>query len=995
MAQHENSKRLVFTSDKPVTEDQLGTHKHLANLLVQITQSESDNPIVIGLFGGWGTGKSSIVKMYEKNAEQHDIKNIYLDAWVFANARERFGAGFLKSLAYTLLPDNSVEKFIRGIDEKSEIWETRHDISTQTWVYLLAVLFVLLGLVFLSTFWVGFNEEIKLNLMLFLVGILVVNGLLEFILPKIMTTSESRTIDESYNKVEHFKKKFQEVIQKSSYKTISVVVDNLDRVEPSDALEMIRMLKTFVNDDDLNGKRFVLIVPCDEQELAKHINSELYVYDAHEFLQKFFNISIPVPELVREDIVAFTKKEFDKVSGSLTPSLSDVDTSLVSFIISRAARRNPRQIKVLINSFVGYWQSAGLAGTAGIDRGISPLGAVVYISLSYLRKGEELPRKIGNVFSIQPKGSENELKEFLDSIREFLGRITDLEWSYLKRLQISDDEREIPHFIDIYFAVTDLNWKQLDTLITNETNIIDLISRLDTKVREEDSVSRERFVKWVFSLISKGEISAPALPYRINSYINYIVSGHENDWSPFADEGLAEYIIQAKVNHEKIIAILEILKARFAENRPVSSQIRFVFKLVDLSKSEFWESHAFYDKLAGVLDAAIYHLIPKVEDQFIELLLKNLQVVIFEGTGVRLAEDLIGRYPKNGFKDIDLTDIFYNLPSKNIGSYAFAARWLQLSVLSNKPVTFGKISLILQTVEALLDFDNISSIQTRLPNSDNFQEIVSGLEGVFVRGVSSEIKRDLLYGTLAMSLLSLLGEKLKVSRYTVAQNSFRDNLFPKLAGQFTQLDTEDKILFVKYLDKYPKILDAAPVNHLATLSRNEDLQLLSRLVNNLSQLDGVIAELIDRSYFGKVFSATIQLAHEDSVIDLEDVLVNAVFRVFERKAPPVQNYQEIDSALKSLKNREITDDLIKKHVVWLINRTDWNEKNSIEISVNKIKILENIVPIGKEIKTLLKEKIASSRVDILESILSDVARTWITNHLAIPPKKGASHARKS
>jgi hypothetical protein len=43
---------LIFSSDKPVSRDQLGTHQHIAHFLKKTLFSKSDNPLVIGLFGG-------------------------------------------------------------------------------------------------------------------------------------------------------------------------------------------------------------------------------------------------------------------------------------------------------------------------------------------------------------------------------------------------------------------------------------------------------------------------------------------------------------------------------------------------------------------------------------------------------------------------------------------------------------------------------------------------------------------------------------------------------------------------------------------------------------------------------------------------------------------------------------------------------------------------------------------------------------------------------
>ena len=127
-----------------------------------------------------------------------------------------------------------------------------------------------------------------------------------------------KTIDETYNQADHFKNCFQKIVKHSTKDKISVVIDNIDRVDPTDALEIIRVLKTFVDGKILkdNGiKKFVLIVPCDEHELSMHIKTHLHLDNSHEFLRKFFNISISIPKLVHEDIYNITKDELDDVNG--------------------------------------------------------------------------------------------------------------------------------------------------------------------------------------------------------------------------------------------------------------------------------------------------------------------------------------------------------------------------------------------------------------------------------------------------------------------------------------------------------------------------------------------------------------------------------------------------------------------------------------------------------------------------------------------------------
>ena len=74
-------------SDTETTTDLLGYTVH-ANLLKQVIMSEQNLPVTIGLYGDWGSGKSSILKILEERIQNDaDSKDdsivIYFDGWSF------------------------------------------------------------------------------------------------------------------------------------------------------------------------------------------------------------------------------------------------------------------------------------------------------------------------------------------------------------------------------------------------------------------------------------------------------------------------------------------------------------------------------------------------------------------------------------------------------------------------------------------------------------------------------------------------------------------------------------------------------------------------------------------------------------------------------------------------------------------------------------------------------------------------------------------------
>src|SRR5690554_3180825 len=76
--------------------DFLKTKTYADNLTKIINNSESNKVFTIGLFGSWGTGKSSIVKTSEQDFDSKKVKFITYDAWQYVN--DSFRRMFLRKL---------------------------------------------------------------------------------------------------------------------------------------------------------------------------------------------------------------------------------------------------------------------------------------------------------------------------------------------------------------------------------------------------------------------------------------------------------------------------------------------------------------------------------------------------------------------------------------------------------------------------------------------------------------------------------------------------------------------------------------------------------------------------------------------------------------------------------------------------------------------------------------------------------------------------------
>ena len=70
-------------SDKETTEDLLGYTVH-ASLLKSVVTNDKNLPITVGLYGDWGSGKTSILKILEEELKNdNDTVVVYFDGWSF------------------------------------------------------------------------------------------------------------------------------------------------------------------------------------------------------------------------------------------------------------------------------------------------------------------------------------------------------------------------------------------------------------------------------------------------------------------------------------------------------------------------------------------------------------------------------------------------------------------------------------------------------------------------------------------------------------------------------------------------------------------------------------------------------------------------------------------------------------------------------------------------------------------------------------------------
>jgi len=87
--------------DNETVEDLIGFRVH-AELIAEVVSDPKLLPVTMGVFGEWGNGKTSIMKMLQKQlAEDEELAVLYFDAWLFEgydDAKSALISSILKQL---------------------------------------------------------------------------------------------------------------------------------------------------------------------------------------------------------------------------------------------------------------------------------------------------------------------------------------------------------------------------------------------------------------------------------------------------------------------------------------------------------------------------------------------------------------------------------------------------------------------------------------------------------------------------------------------------------------------------------------------------------------------------------------------------------------------------------------------------------------------------------------------------------------------------------
>ena len=258
---------------------------------------------MFSLYGEWGSGKSTLMK-YLKKEMNADFRCFFFEAWEFEST------------------DNLPLSLLEYLTEETE------SITDELCKEIIEVSTQLLK---------GFTKAVTIK-----TPIINFNG------KEFVQAFEEKKPDSFYKLKKDFKTKFLQwegaASRESQYNLI--FIDDLDRCEPENVLNLLSALKLFFT----NGARTVFFCGIDKKAVQQAVQTKYGdVVKSNEYLEKIFDISFTMP--TKFDLEKLCEEYFDpKIIINLNGKEKTLARRLSNFL-EAIHFTNPRKVKKVLNRF--------------------------------------------------------------------------------------------------------------------------------------------------------------------------------------------------------------------------------------------------------------------------------------------------------------------------------------------------------------------------------------------------------------------------------------------------------------------------------------------------------------------------------------------------------------------------------------------------------------------------------------------------------------------
>lgn len=432
MSTEENKKQGL--TDEAATVDLFNINKHLDGLSRFI--KACNTPMTISIQGSWGSGKTSIMKMVEHEIEK-DVIPVFFNTWQFS----QFDLG--NSLAFSM-----IKVLLNKLHDNDENFIKRFT--------LLCGNALTTALKAVSIY----NCNIDIN------------------------KCKENTPDYNYaEQIENLHKHFQEVVDRACEREhkdrVVIFVDDFDRLVPSKAVELLEVLKLF-----LDCKQCVFVLAIDYEVVIRgaiekygfaSYNSEKIdekernrEYEkGKSFFDKIIQVPFKVPVAVY-DIKNYLKDGFNKINLKI----DDDDLQDYIDLCASSIGSNPRSLKRLLNAFL----LLTFIGEGSIDLNNKDKAKLLFAALCLQQYNEKIYNLIVSHCKCdlndeaQVDGSVHELYELLCELSNEESTCNDINDGYGTDFLASDLDLYRKSFCDCFLRTAKIEISENDNNCESDSN---------------------------------------------------------------------------------------------------------------------------------------------------------------------------------------------------------------------------------------------------------------------------------------------------------------------------------------------------------------------------------------------------------------------------------------------------------------------------------------------------------------------------------------------
>ena len=303
---------LIDDVEEAPTHDFISLSKTIANVIRNSTPH-----FTIGIYGEWGTGKTTLMKSIESNLQEtfsfeggKKILPLWFNAWKYEREDNVATISLLKTVGYA----------ISG--------HQRFDTLSKTIFKSLTIV----------------NKDMMQNIAMQIVD--KQNSIDDEEIDQKMDYLNKLYRDSVYYEgLDKIKEEMRAIRKQDPECRVVVFIDDLDRCSPNKALEVLESIKLFL---DIEG--FVFVIGLSHKTVTQLI-SHAYLstgIKGEDYIKKIIQIPIKIPSWSKESII-------DLIENAVAPRLNSDYTKFLtqnSAMIAKVIDYNPRQLKRFINNVI-------------------------------------------------------------------------------------------------------------------------------------------------------------------------------------------------------------------------------------------------------------------------------------------------------------------------------------------------------------------------------------------------------------------------------------------------------------------------------------------------------------------------------------------------------------------------------------------------------------------------------------------------------------------